>query len=177
MALSISTLYHYAEWYILLVVMLTVGMLSVVVPILRHLVGNLIKIEYLHCFSTRVTRLGKISQFGLLFKGPGNFWRGNMVCCKYFKSLEGVWWRPFRLSNWAWWIYFGLIWFSNCFGFYFQKLGDFFPVFWSPCSRQSSMINKIQQNQIHGLKPSGQNLGLAFNFRHWLEIAAPQQTP
>jgi hypothetical protein len=24
--------------------------------------------------ATRVTRLGVISQFGLLFKGPGNFW-------------------------------------------------------------------------------------------------------
>ncbi len=88
----------------------------------------------------RVTRLGEISQFGLLFKGPGNFWRGNMVCCRYFKSLERVWWRSFRLSNWAWWRYFGLIWFSNCFGFYFQKLGDFFQSSGHPDDNSHSVL-------------------------------------
>jgi hypothetical protein len=46
-------------------------------------------VQTLHLFAIiRVTRLGKILPFGLLSKGPGNFLGTNMVCFKYFKSLE-----------------------------------------------------------------------------------------
>jgi hypothetical protein len=37
-----------------------------------------------------MTRLGEISSFGLFFKGPGIFLGKIIICCKYFKSLEGV---------------------------------------------------------------------------------------
>jgi hypothetical protein len=33
-------------------------------------------------------RLGEVSPFGLLFKGPGKFLGEHMVCYKYFKSLK-----------------------------------------------------------------------------------------
>ncbi len=78
----------------------------------------------------RAARFGEISPFGLLFKGPGNFFGvgvGKMVCCSYFMSLEGVWFRYFGLSNWTlmqiFWLF--LIW--QLFGLLFPKFGHFFP--------------------------------------------------
>jgi hypothetical protein len=38
--------------------------------------------------NNRVTIFGKISPFGLLLR-PSKCLGGNMVCCRYFKSLEG----------------------------------------------------------------------------------------
>jgi hypothetical protein len=37
--------------------------------------------------------------FGLFLKAEANFFGANIVCCKYFKSLEEVWRRLFELSN------------------------------------------------------------------------------
>jgi hypothetical protein len=37
-------------------------------------------------FMTRVTRLGEILPFGLLFKGLGDFLGENIACFRYFKS-------------------------------------------------------------------------------------------
>jgi hypothetical protein len=38
----------------------------------------------------RVTRLGEISPFGQFLKTQTIFLVGNMVGCRYFKSLEGI---------------------------------------------------------------------------------------
>jgi hypothetical protein len=55
-----------------------------------------------------------------------------MVCHWYFKRLE----RGFGHSNLVFdvdiWHFLRL---GNCFGYFVQNLGDFFPVFWSPWTR------------------------------------------
>ncbi len=56
----------------------------------------------------RVTRLGEILPFGLLFKGLGEFLGQNMVCCMHFESVERGWCRYFVLSNLALMKYLGI---------------------------------------------------------------------
>jgi hypothetical protein len=43
----------------------------------------------------------KFRHLGYFLKAQEIFLGKNIICCKYFKSLEGVWWRRFELSNWA----------------------------------------------------------------------------
>ncbi len=75
---------------------------------------------------SRVTILGEISKFGLLFKAQA------LVCSRCFKSfqVQGISCTYFGLLKWALMTFFG-----NCFGYFFQNLGDFFPFFWSPWSQ------------------------------------------
>ncbi len=73
------------------------------------------------------------------FLRPRQIFLGNMVCCRYLKSLEGVWCSCFRLSNWALTKIFWPFLFGNCFGYFFQNFGHFSPIFWSPCPRRAPL--------------------------------------
>ncbi len=94
-------------------------------------------------------RLGKISPFGLLFKGPGNFWgtvvakkSGNVlgyICLKHFFTFSH---QQFQSMICCRYLYFeielycrciGIFCLCDCFGYFFQILGNiFFSIIWSP---------------------------------------------
>jgi hypothetical protein len=81
---------------------------------------------------TRVTRLGKILPFRLLFKGPGKVYWGKHGL---FKSILRVQ-TGFDLDvldfqiEFCWrYLWLFLVWFGNCFGYFFQNLGKIFPIF------------------------------------------------
>jgi hypothetical protein len=44
----------------------------------------------IHFLPSRVTRLGKISPFGLLFKGPGYFWVKKWFVVGLYRVQKGV---------------------------------------------------------------------------------------
>jgi hypothetical protein len=73
-----------------------------------------------------VTILGKISPFGLLFKGQ-DILGENTVCCRNLWSSEGgnvdVWGFTIKLKR----KYCGIFWFGNCFGYFFQIWANYFP--------------------------------------------------
>jgi hypothetical protein len=77
---------------------------------------------------SRVTRFCEISPFGLLFKGPGLILaenRGFVGILRVQKWFDVVI-LDFQIEN------LGNFWFGNCFGYFFQNLGEFFsPIIWS----------------------------------------------
>jgi hypothetical protein len=78
----------------------------------------------------RVTRLGKILPFGILFKGPGKFLGENMVCCDFRRGLMRMFWT-FKLifDEHIFLAFFGLATVLAT----FYKIGvNISPIFWSP---------------------------------------------
>ncbi len=57
----------------------------------------------------------------------------SMVCCRFFKGLKVFWKSVFDFQIELRGRYFGNFWLGNCLGYFFQYLGDFHPIFWSPC--------------------------------------------
>ncbi len=70
-------------------------------------------------------QIGQNFTMWVIFRGSGIFW------WKYdlFEVFHVELWRR----------YFGIFGFGNCFGYFFQNLGDFFPNFWSPCLYYKNM--------------------------------------
>ncbi len=63
----------------------SVIMVSVMAPLKRQLSHFVLELSFFDVRG-RVTRLGEILPFGLLFKGLGYFLSENIICCRYFKS-------------------------------------------------------------------------------------------